>query len=231
MCVQSGSRSPSTVRWVLAQPISWSFSSRRDLVQPSAVQVGDCHQSATCWATVGRLPRWVTLITSTPLVMTNFRIASPSNSARLPLGWVRSRRSHRSRHLRLTRAGGLRDQPGSVRRTLVTVSSPGAPSTPLHARSASSISASNAYASRVSLRSSARAALNISSTIGSNTNRNRAPSSASAARDEVPRAFLIGELPRVTTFFDPLVRAVPIFPLGGQTLLPHIRQRLVGAGQ
>ena len=42
-------------------------------VAASAVQVGDLHHNAACCATVGARPRCVTLITSTPLVMTSFR--------------------------------------------------------------------------------------------------------------------------------------------------------------
>ena len=40
----------------------------------------DCHHNATCCATVGDRPRWVTFMTSTPLVITSFKIASPSSS-------------------------------------------------------------------------------------------------------------------------------------------------------
>ena len=43
-------------------------------MQPNLVHSGESQHSATCCATVTDLPRWVTFITSTPLVITSLRI-------------------------------------------------------------------------------------------------------------------------------------------------------------
>ena len=64
----------------------WSFSRRWVRVQPNLVHMCDCHHSATCCATVADRPRWVTLTTSTPLVMTSLRIASPSSARAIRTG-------------------------------------------------------------------------------------------------------------------------------------------------
>ena len=97
---QSGSVSSRRVWWVFVQSSRWSFSSRKVRVQPSRVHSGACHHNATCWATVADRPRWVTFATSTPLVITSFRTASPSMSRATRRGWGRGRRSRRPRRPR-----------------------------------------------------------------------------------------------------------------------------------
>ena len=55
-------------------------------VQPSRVHSGACHRNATRCATVGDRPRCVMFATSTPLVITILRIASPSRARAVATG-------------------------------------------------------------------------------------------------------------------------------------------------
>ena len=95
--LHSGSSSSSRVCLVCAQGSRWSHSTRARW-QPCDRAGGVHPQQRGLCAAVGPRPRWVTLSTSTPSVMTSFTIASPRALWRPTPGSGRPRRSRTVPH-------------------------------------------------------------------------------------------------------------------------------------
>src|ERR671918_687919 len=66
------------VSWTSVHGVRWSCWICRVCEHVRLVHHGEVQSRATRWAVLGPRPRWVTLTTSTPLVITSLRIASPN---------------------------------------------------------------------------------------------------------------------------------------------------------